>query len=509
MGQIVRKIYLHWSATSYTWARPGSYHTIVLGNGTVRRFTGYDQPISKHTYARNADSVAICLACMGGSGWRSYPPTEAQIESMCQEVANLAIRLGWQPKDITVKRVLTHAEAAANRDYSLEAARKVSGWPLPTSTPQTEQYLALARQLGLPHENYGPSHWFDGWPGGFVERWDLWQLKPSDRPGQGGFTLRQKIQQYMAEGRSPTAGFNTTPNNRLRSCPVYVGTQLIGQGMLLPDQRCYVKFSDLARAYQLELVWNNPFRFVNVKTDRYQVKYIADVPLFRGYPAVDIYLNRPMDEDGQPINDPEFPARPFMQGLVIEGATYVMIADFCNEFGISLRVDPNFSVYLEGPSATPQPPTGEQLPSPNISQPELPKKLRDCDIFSGDRLISRGALMPDQRCYVKIADLAAAYNLGLRWNSAYKYVNVLSDRFRAKTLPNSPIVPGYAAVDLYFNREEDSRGNPIDSANPNPQPFLRGIVIDNVLYVLVADFCNELGISIRVDPDFSVHLGAA
>ncbi len=30
-------IYLHWSATPYTWVRRGIYHTIVAGDGHLHR----------------------------------------------------------------------------------------------------------------------------------------------------------------------------------------------------------------------------------------------------------------------------------------------------------------------------------------------------------------------------------------------------------------------------------------------------------------------------------------
>lgn len=186
-GMDIKKIYLHWSATPYTWKELGHYHTVVTGDGQVHRLTDYHTPLYAHTYARNQDAIAISLACMGNGGFRDYPPTEAQIDSMCKECAKVAIGLGW-PADATKlkKLIMTHAECAANRDYPLETVMEAQG-----------KGEAYACSIGLPHDNYGPSSWSDGWPGGNVERWDLWQLRPSDKGGAGGFELRDRIVAWM------------------------------------------------------------------------------------------------------------------------------------------------------------------------------------------------------------------------------------------------------------------------------------------------------------------------
>ena len=80
-------------------------------------------------------------------------PSPLQLSSFCQEAASLARRLGWSAEEITLQRVMTHAEAAANRD---------------------------GRTL---HDNYGPVIW-----GGTGERWDLLQLH-RDGPFDGGDRL--------------------------------------------------------------------------------------------------------------------------------------------------------------------------------------------------------------------------------------------------------------------------------------------------------------------------------
>lgn len=337
MSQTVKKIYLHWSATPYNWAQPGHYHTIVLGNGTVRRMHGYDQPLRAHTFGRNQDAVGMCLACMGGTKEWEMPPTEAQIESLCKEVAQLAFQLGWKPDDINITRVLTHAEAAANRDYvnARDAVQRVSGWRFPSSTPQGNDYLRIARSLGLPHENYGPRQWQDGWPGGYVERWDLWQLKPSDPPGAGGNILRDKIKAYLIQMATPDQKMTAAVNNKANECKVFVNGTPISTGILLSDNRCYSKVGELAGALGMKVSWNARLRYINLLSEKYEPKFLADSPLIQGYPAVDVYLNRP-ELAGEPIDDTDQPARPFMQGIIINGSTHVIVGDFCKELGVQV-----------------------------------------------------------------------------------------------------------------------------------------------------------------------------
>lgn len=182
----IKKIYLHWSATPYNWREPGHYHCVIDGEGTAWRLTSYRTPLHAHTYARNTEAVGIAMACMGGSGWADYAPTERQIDGLAKEVAKVALGLGWPADAKALKKlIMTHAEAAANRDYPIEDVREAG------------ESDSAARALGLPHGNYGPSTWSDGWPGGTVERWDLWQLRPTDKGGAGGFEIRDRIVAWM------------------------------------------------------------------------------------------------------------------------------------------------------------------------------------------------------------------------------------------------------------------------------------------------------------------------
>jgi hypothetical protein len=231
---------------------------------------------------------------------------------------------------------MTHAEAAANRDFPLEKAKLVSEWKWPSSTPQVEDYVRKARELGMPHENYGPFSWFDSWPGGFAERWDLWQLKPSDTEGKGGFILRDKIKKYLSKMSVPEISVSSPapPAGQSNECKIYVESQLVTTGYLLPDNRCYAQLSKLAAAYGVPVTFSKDHRSVNLLTTKFKPKYLADSPLISGYPVVDVYMNRPQDAEGKTISDPKYPVRPFMQGIIIKNLTYVLIADFCKELGI-------------------------------------------------------------------------------------------------------------------------------------------------------------------------------
>jgi len=195
--QPIDKIYLHWTATSYDWCQPGYYHVVISGNGTIHRLTPYHQPLPAHTFRRNSRSVALAIACLEDHDWTRFPPTLLQIQALCQEVAHLCHILGWIPDQIREDRILTHAEAAALRDFPLTLVRQVSGWSAPLTPAIEKHYEYRANLLNLPHENYGPKHWPDGWPGGYQERWDLWHLDSGDPPGSGGEKLRQQIRSLL------------------------------------------------------------------------------------------------------------------------------------------------------------------------------------------------------------------------------------------------------------------------------------------------------------------------
>jgi len=157
------KIYLHWTATGYQWCQPNHYHTIVAGDGAIIRMHDYNIDLTQHTYKRNSNSIALACACMGSSDPWQMPPQPIQLEAMCKEVARIIQLWGWEASDITLSNIMTHAEAASNRDGR------------------------------FMHENYGPVAW-----GGDGQRWDLMCLARGGND-DGGDILRGMISQHFAE----------------------------------------------------------------------------------------------------------------------------------------------------------------------------------------------------------------------------------------------------------------------------------------------------------------------
>lgn len=217
------KGYLHWSATSYKWIGD-DYHTVInLEKDTsgrfpsqfqfedqtfkgvwVHRITPYVQNLHGHTYHRNTGSWSIAIACMGNTasaiGFDAYPPNDPLIEVMCKEAAKVALGCGWEAKEGFIEhKILTHAEAAGLRDYPLALAKMA-----PARNDDKKAQTLHLKDLYLPHDNYGPSHWRGApidpqWPGGTCDKWDLWHLTKDQAPGSGGYIIRNKIVKYMKQ----------------------------------------------------------------------------------------------------------------------------------------------------------------------------------------------------------------------------------------------------------------------------------------------------------------------
>lgn len=155
------KLYLHWTAGSYT-AYFDDYHINISGSGQYFISTEDFSEILAHTYRRNSGSIGISLACALNATTEDlgcYPPTKEQIEAISRVIAVLSKAL-----DLTVdlKRVMTHGEAANNEDG-----------------------------ITTLHEPYGP---FSGDP---ETRWDLAILDNSMKFGKGGYELRGKAAWYL------------------------------------------------------------------------------------------------------------------------------------------------------------------------------------------------------------------------------------------------------------------------------------------------------------------------
>ena len=162
-GYSINKIYLHWTAGTYTNPSP-NYHLNFDDEGdmylTEKSFGEFD----RHTYGRNSNALALAFDAMAGAtdgDFGDYPVTDEQIEAMAKALAVIADALGWSTDMITINNVMTHAEAANNMD----------GW--------------------WAHEPYGVGHG--------SERWDLLMLKQGEEWWTGGDIMRGKTIYYMIQ----------------------------------------------------------------------------------------------------------------------------------------------------------------------------------------------------------------------------------------------------------------------------------------------------------------------
>ena len=173
------EIYLHWSAgNKSTKSYAGKYHTAITGDGKIHRDASYSNRSRAHTAYRNSRGVGIAVSAMAGPNGGPYDwANPIQYESMAQEVADLAKAWGWTKSNITVKNVMTHAEAAAGKDGRLHL--------------HTPPYKGAKKDP----DNHGPTAW-----GGDGARWDLWHLQKNDPKGSGGDKIRAMIKQRMNQG---------------------------------------------------------------------------------------------------------------------------------------------------------------------------------------------------------------------------------------------------------------------------------------------------------------------
>ena len=167
-----KKLYLHWTAGGYD-STSGGYHAIVRGDGSILPKLNYNKS-GEHTEGRNSNSVGLAVAAMRevpkGSGKYTDWPKKVQLEALAKESARIAKKWGWTKSDINLSKVMTHGEAASGKDG----------------------YLPTLREK--PY-NYGPKTW-----GGSGERWDLDQLSPGGKIGEGGPKIRSMIKARLAIG---------------------------------------------------------------------------------------------------------------------------------------------------------------------------------------------------------------------------------------------------------------------------------------------------------------------
>ena len=283
-------IYLHWTATGYDWIRPGHYHVIIGGDGRVHRLHATSVDLPAHTWARNSNAVALSCSCMGGQPdpW-TLPPTPAQLDSLCAETAAIATSWGWSASDITIQRVMTHAEAASNKDGR------------------------------VMHDNYGPVVW-----GGTGERWDLLQLEKNG-PLDGGEQLRRRIRELMG---APTARaaleFQGTTTILARDAALDVAIDSEGRSWALA--------ADLLERYGIPHAWDVNQRRILIGALNVAPTYRDDsVQASVGWPLFTMTLqtgNAPVILTGI--------VRPSEAG----DRAWCRVLEFAEEFGISVGFEP-------------------------------------------------------------------------------------------------------------------------------------------------------------------------
>ena len=290
-------LYLHWTATGYNWIRPGHYHAIIGGDGRVHRLHAYSVDLSAHTYARNSNSVALACACMGGipDPW-TQPPTPPQLQALCEEAAAIAGSWGWSAADITIRTVMTHAEAASNRD---------------------------GRAM---HDNYGPVIW-----GGSGERWDLLQLERNG-PTDGGDQLRARIRAILT-GSGSSAG--SAPSSGQLQFRGSTTIQARGEALTVQSDAhgtSWAPVSDLLARYGLPYAWDARGRRVLIGAFDVAPTFRDDsVQASVGWPLFTMTL--------------ETASAPVILTGIIRSSdagdrAWCRVVEFAEEFGITVRFDP-------------------------------------------------------------------------------------------------------------------------------------------------------------------------
>jgi hypothetical protein len=270
--------------------RSGLYHAVVAVDRRLHRLHSYTIDLNTHTWRRNSNAGAISCACMGGSPdpW-TIPPTAAQIEAMCQEVAAVARSWNWRANDITIERVMTHAEAASNRDGR------------------------------LMHDNYGPVAW-----GGTGERWDFMQLRKGG-PADGGEELRRRIRALLSTPQKPDVEkapllFRRDTTMEARGRDLAVAIDANGTSWALA--------ADLLTLYDIPYEWNPGQRRILIGSTDIAPTYRDDgVQASIGHPLFEMSL--------QGGNAPVI-----LRGILRDDRAWCRVLEFAEEFGITATFQP-------------------------------------------------------------------------------------------------------------------------------------------------------------------------
>lgn len=291
-------IYLHWAATPYTWQRSGLYHSIISGDGRVQRMHAYTVDLPAHTWHRNSNSVALSCTCMGGrpDPW-SIPPTAVQLEALCQEAAAIARSWGWSAAEITIQRLMTHAEAASNRDGR------------------------------VMHDNYGPVIWGDT-----GERWDLLQLEKGGPP-TGGEQLRARVQQILRGEAGQVIEGSPAAEPAPEPLPFVRATSIEARGSSLATQidsngTSWAHAAELLDRYDIPCDWDADHRRLLIGALDVVPLYLDDaVQASVGWPLFEMALQH----GNAPV---------ILRGILRDGRAWCRVLEFAEEFQITASFEP-------------------------------------------------------------------------------------------------------------------------------------------------------------------------
>ncbi len=183
------RIFLHWTHTDSgdPLTDQPKFHVVVFQNGESKSFASPANATRGRPGAKNfavavvgmkgITSVGQYTNLKGEGGQTLAPITDAQLATFVKEVAVLAKREGIPIDD---QHILSEAEAASLMDYPAEKVKALMD--LKTGGNRAKK----SRDLGLPHNNYGP------YLGPHVEKSrDPEALNPKGDPGAIDFFMAE------------------------------------------------------------------------------------------------------------------------------------------------------------------------------------------------------------------------------------------------------------------------------------------------------------------------------
>jgi hypothetical protein len=196
---------------------------------------------------------------------------------------------GWSESEITITNIMTHAEAASNKD----------GWNA--------------------HENYGPQAW-----GGTGERWDLMRLTRSGAD-DGGDRLRDLIRSHFRGADAPPQSEHPLLRSTVRTMMVLdtpMDVLIDAAGV------SWGRVSELLSRYGIPFIWDAQKRRILIGASDVTPRYSQNkLQSGKGLPTFELAL--------QGGNSPVV-----LVGLIHQDQAYCQVLEFADEFGISASFNP-------------------------------------------------------------------------------------------------------------------------------------------------------------------------